>query len=203
MAIDWTQPLELTDGTPVRLAVIGEFVPPSEEEGNPDNDGSYYLVRQDGKDFDREQQNENFNWSLLIVNPDGSRWDNPNSEVIVRNIPTKATEATFTLAEFKDVLRMIVAFSNQRQVAFDYDGKLRIVEPHALGTSTKDGEFLLRAYQIAGESRSGEAEGWRLFRLEKITNIRVLDTASQAPRPGYVEGDRQMAETLVELVNHA
>ena len=41
--IDWTQPLELMDGTPVRLSKTGYCGGP-----NPDSDGDYWVEREDG-----------------------------------------------------------------------------------------------------------------------------------------------------------
>lgn len=58
-------------------------------------------------------------------------------------------------------------------VAFDYDGKHRIVEPYCHGTAA-NGQELLRAYQIAGASRSGEL-GWRLFDVQRITELRGVN----------------------------
>lgn len=48
--IDWTKPLELIDGTPVVL----EPHDPNESysngpNGEPDEDGDYWIVREDGK----------------------------------------------------------------------------------------------------------------------------------------------------------
>jgi hypothetical protein len=43
VAIDWSAPLEMVDGTPVRVG------------GGPDRDGDYLCVREDGKPFTGEQ----------------------------------------------------------------------------------------------------------------------------------------------------
>lgn len=81
---------------------------------------------------------------------------------------------------------------------FDYDGMVRVVEPHALGTNKK-GELILRAFQVDGDSASN-GQGWKLFVLERATQIEVLENGdSQAPRPGYKPGDRAMVEILSEL----
>ena len=42
MDIDWTKPLELMDGTPLRLEVDCPY-------GNPDADGDYWLEHDDGE----------------------------------------------------------------------------------------------------------------------------------------------------------
>lgn len=43
MSIDWTKPLELMDGTPVVLSPEGGLC-----GNNPDLDGDYWVVREDG-----------------------------------------------------------------------------------------------------------------------------------------------------------
>ncbi len=48
-AIDWTKPLELMDGTPVVLD--------PEIAGNPDRDGDYWIVREDGEKIQLSEPN--------------------------------------------------------------------------------------------------------------------------------------------------
>jgi hypothetical protein len=43
-AVDWTKPLELMDGTPVRLVTEDEGI-----QSNPDKDGDYWIRREDGE----------------------------------------------------------------------------------------------------------------------------------------------------------
>jgi hypothetical protein len=92
------------------------------------------------------------------------------------------------------------AMANARTVSFDYDDKPRIVEVHAVGTSTKDGSLLVRGYQVGGES-SRPLPCWALFRLFDIEpdSLIILETPSQAPRPGYKMGDKQMREIHAQI----
>ncbi|WJY17649.1 hypothetical protein QQS45_08305 [Alteriqipengyuania flavescens] len=62
--IDWTKPLELTDGTPVKLDP-GHL-------NNPDSRGDYYLVRSDGLGFTEGQTRGA--GDVLIAQPDGTEW---------------------------------------------------------------------------------------------------------------------------------
>lgn len=84
-------------------------------------------------------------------------------------------------------------------LAFDYDEKLRVIEPHAFGL-TKDGNLALRAYQLSGES-SRPLPTWAMYRLDKIVNPRVLETPSGAPRvnEGFVPNDRHLAHIFLEV----
>ena len=89
------------------------------------------------------------------------------------------------------------AVTDRKVVAFDYDEQPRLVEPHALGVNKK-GQFVLRAFQVTGGSAT-ESVAWKLFTVEKMVNVQVLDLQSHAPRPGYKVGDRAMVTVLAEL----
>lgn len=49
-AIDWTKPLELSDGTPVVLSPQDVW-----DGANPDADGDYWVRREDGRPFENEE----------------------------------------------------------------------------------------------------------------------------------------------------
>lgn len=51
VSIDWTKPLELMDGTPVRLETDGEMET-CIGRTDPDKDGDYWIRREDGQLFD-------------------------------------------------------------------------------------------------------------------------------------------------------
>jgi hypothetical protein len=96
------------------------------------------------------------------------------------------------------VSNLIVAMRHALAVSFIYDGKTRIVEPHAIGISTKDGGVLLRGFQVAGEA-SRPLPQWTLYRLDKIEGLGATFTDSLAPREGYKMGDAQMGHMIAEL----
>jgi len=56
----------------------------------------------------------------------------------------------------------------------------RLVEPHVLGEF--DGKSQLLAYQIAGETTSGNLPNWRRVDIDRITNVAVLNTRFPGPR---------------------
>jgi hypothetical protein len=80
------------------------------------------------------------------------------------------------------------AIADRRQLAFDYGGYPRIVEPHIYGVD-QDGRRALSAYQVGGGSRSGEPAGWRIFHEKKIRNPRLLDQSFAGPREGFNPSD--------------
>ncbi len=84
------------------------------------------------------------------------------------------------------------ALRDSRQAVFFYDGKPRLVEVHAIGTSTKDGSLVMRGYLLH------DARPWRLFSLDKIEAV-LIGGKSEAPRDGYKEGDAQMNTIIAQL----
>lgn len=83
------------------------------------------------------------------------------------------------------------AIRERRLLRLNYDPGSRTIEPHAHGES-KDGNELLRAYQTAGASASGEHENWKLFRVDRITSLELLAERFAGPRTGYNPDDPAM-----------
>lgn len=90
------------------------------------------------------------------------------------------------------------AIQNQNIIEFTYDGLHRVVEPHCHGL-TQTGNSALRGYQIGGQSTNGNLPNWRMFKLTKASNIRVLTETFPGPRPGYKRGDKGMSYIYSEL----
>lgn len=114
------------------------------------------------------------------------------SRTVTRNpIPPLAGSLAFTMSQ------LLRAMEEGNTVDFIYDGKLRVVEVHAIGLSTR-GELVARGYQVAGLA-SRPLPQWTLFTLNKMELVEIKATASAAPREGYTQGDKQMSPVLVEL----
>ena len=78
-------------------------------------------------------------------------------------------------------------------VQFHYDGGLRTVEPYCHGIS-RAGEEVLRAYQTAGYSKSGNPVGWKLFEVAKISRLQTPSQTFTKNRPMYNPNDRGMRQ---------
>jgi hypothetical protein len=63
------------------------------------------------------------------------------------------------------------AIANKRLIAFYYNAKWRIAEPHDYGL--KNGGAKLLIYQVRGES-STVVRGWKLLDLSRIEQLAVL-----------------------------
>jgi hypothetical protein len=85
----------------------------------------------------------------------------------------------------------IRSFAKGRRVLqITYEGKIRLVEPHAYGIDEEDHE-LLRAWQL-----SPLPDDWRTFRVDKAAYIAIADICFSQPRPGYKRNDAAMKKRI-------
>jgi predicted DNA-binding transcriptional regulator YafY len=63
------------------------------------------------------------------------------------------------------------AILREQQVVCSYDGRVRELCPHIIGTN-KRGEEVVLAWQFAGES-SGPLPQWRCLKLARVSNART------------------------------
>lgn len=95
------------------------------------------------------------------------------------------------------MLDMIERAINQRQtLIIDYPPGIRVIEPHCLGISA-DNNMLLRAYQTAGASSSGEHENWKLLRIDRILGTPEAGGSFSGPRPLYNPNDKAMKRGII------
>lgn len=84
------------------------------------------------------------------------------------------------------------AIQGRKLLSFSYDGHQRVVIPAAHGTHTSTGNAVLRGYQIRGTSGSGSGPLWRLFAVDKMIGLEVLQETFDANPTGYSRGDKDM-----------
>jgi predicted DNA-binding transcriptional regulator YafY len=84
------------------------------------------------------------------------------------------------------------AIRERRLLRFSYEGGAREIEPYCHGFSGEAQE-LVRGYQVAGTSRSGEATGWKTFRVDRMADVAVSFTTFPPGREGYDPADNRMA----------
>jgi len=89
------------------------------------------------------------------------------------------------------------AIHKRRLLRFRYAPGLRVIEPYAYGAN-EAGHELLRGYQIEGESESRE-RGWKLFRVDEISELTTLDDEFAGPRLGYMRNDPSMTVIYCEI----
>ena len=93
---------------------------------------------------------------------------------------------------------IISAISDKQCLSFSYDGHQRIVEPHAYGI-TKNGNEILRAYQVQGGHVSYHSKNWHIFSLSKIKYLALSGMNFSGARQGYKRGDGAMSRIYEEL----
>lgn len=69
---------------------------------------------------------------------------------------------------------------NREVISISYHGSERELEPHALARY-QTGELILLGWQVEGPSGSG----WRDFRVDGITSVKILGATFSTPRPGF------------------
>ena len=87
------------------------------------------------------------------------------------------------------------AINEHRLIELVYEWGSRTVELHAYGLND-NGHELLRCYQISGVSESGERHGWKLFRVDEIRRLAVLEETFSGPRHGYKRGDKALDQQI-------
>lgn len=90
------------------------------------------------------------------------------------------------------------AIANRVVIELRYHDYSRLVEPYVYGT-TRTGEDMLRCYQVAGGSVSGERRGWKLLRIAEIVSAHLTQTSFE-PRWGrYNPEDRALRRMYCRL----
>ena len=92
---------------------------------------------------------------------------------------------------------IINAIQNKEAISFSYSGISRVVEPHAIGISSK-GNTVLRCFQISG-GHIQAGHGWELCDVSKISNLASTGEYFENARPGYKRGDKGMTTIYAEL----
>ena len=85
------------------------------------------------------------------------------------------------------------AIARRRLLMFGYAGVVRTVEPHLHGLTTA-GHEALSAWMRPGWSRVDPEGGWRMYRLDAMTNVQVLPDSFDGPRPDFNPDDPHFAE---------
>lgn len=92
---------------------------------------------------------------------------------------------------------IVEAINQTRSLELRYHGYSRMVEPYAYGRD-KDGDEILRCYQTAGGSVSGERVGWKLLKVRDVFSLDLLKEKF-SPRPEYRKGDKAMEYIYAQL----
>ena len=90
------------------------------------------------------------------------------------------------------------AIRQRRRLALDYGEGERTVEPYIHGLD-RHGQAVLRAYQLAGPSKLGHTNRWRLFQLSRATDLRILDQTFSGEREDFNSQDPDIAHVHCQI----
>lgn len=88
------------------------------------------------------------------------------------------------------------AIHNKLRLRIYYPPGERIIEPHCYGIG-RDGQHLLRAFQVSGASKSGEHIHWKSLRLDRMGDAEPNGETFNGPRPGYNPDDPLMKRGII------
>ena len=91
------------------------------------------------------------------------------------------------------------AIRQKKVIEFQYKDRIRIVEPYLIGVHKDTGNELLNAFQIDGDSESGNLPDWRLFKTDRINCLKVLDRPFDGKREEYNSQDSRMADIICSV----
>jgi len=113
----------------------------------------------------------------------------------IRELPPKGNSKSL-LDEMEETV--IAAIKNKHVLSFYYGDAPRTVEPQTYGISTA-GHPVLRGYQIAGGSKSGQIVGLRLYELAKMDGLKDTNQRFAKARPQHEPKDSAMSRVIVSL----
>lgn len=93
---------------------------------------------------------------------------------------------------------IITAINNRRYLEFQYEGHYRKVVPLAYGSHITTHNKVLRALQVAGSSKSGKFDFPKLFSVEEVSGLSILDETFEIPST-YTKGDKLISPIETEL----
>jgi hypothetical protein len=89
------------------------------------------------------------------------------------------------------------AIKTKRIIELRYKGYSRSVEPHAHGRD-KNGDEILRCYQVSGGSKKGERVGWKLLKVNEIFSSHITEDIF-IPRSDYHQNDKAIEYICCQL----
>ena len=90
------------------------------------------------------------------------------------------------------------AVNNKQIIRFNYEGRIRIVEPHLVGQKSNN-DIQLSAYQVGGTSESRKRPPWRYYDLSGMTRLTLTGDTFDHPRPGYNRNDKNMTHIYCRI----
>ena len=120
----------------------------------------------------------------------------PKKENFHKKWKKKLKEQTTILGLSNKYNNLGQAINEKKVVTIFYEGDetvsrgARAIEPVVLGTHFQSGNPVVRAWQIQGASDTPDnLPGWRMFRVDRISRLKVTENTFDTPRPQYDPND--------------
>lgn len=85
------------------------------------------------------------------------------------------------------------AIKDASNLEFEYGYHKRFVEPFTVGTHKVSGNKVMAAYHVYGFSYSQNKPQWRLYRLDKMSDVKIREMVQRRNRPLYNPDDSRMS----------
>ena len=116
------------------------------------------------------------------------------ASVLPASTPTDATLSKVTHTPEALITR---AITTRTVISFTYHGTPRTVQPHRLGIAKNTQNILLRAYELT--KNGAPSETWKLYDLQKISNLTLTTAHFPKNAPGYTPTDKALSSLLAEV----
>lgn len=90
------------------------------------------------------------------------------------------------------------AINSHQYLEFQYEGYPRKVVPFAHGSHATTGNKVMRGLQVAGGSKSGKFDFPKLWTIDEMSGVRMLDETFEIPER-YEKGDKDIRPIVAEL----
>lgn len=91
------------------------------------------------------------------------------------------------------------AIENKEVVEVLYEDRIwRTIEPHTFGFNTGD-NLVVSAFRTKKASNSAEVPDWRMYRADKILEVRATGTRFHSPRPGYSSNPKNFRKIIKKV----
>jgi len=88
------------------------------------------------------------------------------------------------------------AIENRKLISFAYDGYYREVEPFTLGVHKDTDNLSLSAWWVGGHSHSRSYPHWRLYTVDLMSDITILNRSASSYQDGYNPNDKRMRRII-------
>tara|TARA_R110000868_G_scaffold189227_2_gene432099 strand:- start:166 stop:477 length:312 start_codon:yes stop_codon:yes gene_type:complete len=100
--------------------------------------------------------------------------------------------------EEKNIKIICKAISDRKLIQFKYKGLSKVVEPYLIGEHEDNGNIVLRAYSVGGQSKSPSVFGWKFYDLTHIEEL-LVRTESIKIKKDYNPNDNDISRIICRI----